>query len=251
MRRFGGSLGAAFLASAALAGPAFADGASFAEMQSADDQLYHIDVTLEYTRSGAAPRDAYTGAGTVRVSLPGVVARFDPARPTEPGGYNCSVTNSVYGQAGAGFACDTVADGPAFPTSVTVHLLSTDCYDPPPQGSGQPAVGDVWAAPSDPGTPPDATYSLLANVGCDSGVDEPPVDTVTPLVCTVPKLKNVVLTKATIKLHNAGCARGKVRYVYSSKVKKGRVISQGFKPGKRLKGGTKVKLVVSLGRKRR
>jgi beta-lactam-binding protein with PASTA domain len=52
---------------------------------------------------------------------------------------------------------------------------------------------------------------------------------------------------AALKLSRAGCSRGKVRYVNSTKVKKGRVISQGIKPGKHLQAGTKVPLVVSLG----
>ncbi|MEA2424633.1 MAG: hypothetical protein QOH13_1043 [Thermoleophilaceae bacterium] len=241
---------AAALAGAS-AGAALADSASFSQAQSPDDQLFHIDVTVEYARAGLSPREANSGTGTVSLSLPGVRARLDPAHPAEPAGYGCSVTSSVYGEAGAGFLCSTDGQvqgaGLAFPGTVTLHLLSADCYTLPAPGSGQPAVADVWAAPGDPGTAPDMTFQLVGDSACDLGPDEPPVDPTGSLPCLVPKLKNLTLKKAAAKLENAGCTRGKVRYSYSPKVKKGRVIAQGSKPGKRLKAGAKVTLTVSRG----
>jgi hypothetical protein len=244
---------AAALLGGGFATTALADSASFSEVQSPADQLFHIDVTVEFTRSGAAPRQANTGAGTVRVSMPGVQARFDPARRAEPGGYDCAATNSVYGDPGSGFTCSTSGEaqtaGLAFPTSVTVHLLSTACYSPPAQGSSQPAVADVWAATGDPGSAPDASFELAPDTPCEPGADEPPVDAIAPIRCKVPRLKSLSLKRATSKLRNAGCARGKVRRAYSPKVKKGLVVSQSVKAGKRLKAGSRIGLVVSRGQK--
>ena len=66
--------------------------------------------------------------------------------------------------------------------------------------------------------------------------------------CIVPKVKGNSLSaaKRAIKAHN--CSVGKIKHSFSRKVKKGRVISQKPKPGKRLKHGAKVNLVVSKGR---
>ena len=70
----------------------------------------------------------------------------------------------------------------------------------------------------------------------------------TPKPCVVPKVKGKSLSAArrSIKTHN--CSVGKVTRVTSSKVKNGRVVSQKPRPGKRLKHGAKVNLVVSRGR---
>lgn len=72
--------------------------------------------------------------------------------------------------------------------------------------------------------------------------------TVTPLMCKVPKLKGKQLKGAKKALLKAHCAPGKVKKVFNGKVKKGRVV-KGGKPGKSLKAGTKIKLVVSKGAK--
>ena len=220
---------------AAFTGGALADSSSFSETQSADDQLVHIDVAA-----------AHQSIGTIKISLPGSVARFDPAAPSDQPGWSCSVTTSKYGEANAGYTCSTSGD---FAGAVTVHLLSQDCYAPPPEGSAQPAVADVWAAPGDPGTPPDASFPLYADAGCDTGAGEPPVDVVTATKCAVPKLTKLTLSKATKKLTGAGCRRGKVKLAYSKTVAKGRVIKQSVKPGKKVKLNTKVQLTVSRGKK--
>ena len=238
---------------AVLAGGALADSSSFSEAQSPDDQLFHIDVGASYLNTGQPPREQNYGVGTIKISLPGSRARFDPSLPIDQSGYTCSLTTSKYGEPNAAYICTTdgqvQGQGLAFPNAVTVHLLSQDCYAPPPEGSAQPAVAEVWAAPGDPGTAPDASFPLYGDPGCDSGLGEPPVDVIPPAKCLVPKLKNVALPKATLKLKRGGCARGKVKYVFSNKVKKGRVIAQSAKPGKKLKAKTKVKLTVSLGKK--
>jgi hypothetical protein len=214
--------------------PALADSSSFSETQSPDDQLFHIDVAV-----------SAANIGTIKVSLPGAGARFDPAQPIDQPGYSCSVTLSKYGEPDTGFTCSTSGDRAG---AVTVHLLSQNCYAPPPEGSAQPAVADVWAAPSDPGTKPDATFELNGDPGCEAAEDTP-VDVVVGAKCVVPKLKKLTLKKATQKLKKAGCKRGKVTKAFSNTVKKGRVIKQAPKPRKKLKLNSKVKLTVSKGKK--
>jgi alpha-tubulin suppressor-like RCC1 family protein len=90
--------------------------------------------------------------------------------------------------------------------------------------------------------------------GTTSGSDTP-VDVVgfgaalkpKPKACVVPKIKGKSLSaaKRTIKTHN--CSVGKIKHSFSSKVKRGRVISQKPNPGRRLRHGAKVNLVVSKG----
>ena len=256
MVRVNKTLGAlvAVLLTVLLAAPAaLGDSISFAETQSPDDGLFHIDVGVSFPRTGQPPRDSSYGVGTIKISLPGVKARFDNTLPIDQSGYNCSTTASSYGEPGTGFICSTDGQpqgaGLAFPTEITVHLLSQECYGPPPDGSSQPALAEVWAAPGDPGTPPDGSFPISATVDCSGGADEPPVDKLAPVKCVVPKLKNVPLKKAAAKLKNSGCKRGKLKYAYSRSVKKGRIMGQSAKPRKKLKLNAKVNLVVSRGKK--
>jgi hypothetical protein len=65
--------------------------------------------------------------------------------------------------------------------------------------------------------------------------------------CVVPNLKGKTLKAAKRAIKKAFCSVGRVKMVASSKVKKGRVISQKPKPGKRVKQHSKVNLVVSKG----
>jgi hypothetical protein len=65
--------------------------------------------------------------------------------------------------------------------------------------------------------------------------------------CVVPKLKGKTLKAAKRALRTHSCSLGKVKRAFSARVKKGRVISQRPTPGRRLKHGAKVSLVVSKG----
>jgi beta-lactam-binding protein with PASTA domain len=67
--------------------------------------------------------------------------------------------------------------------------------------------------------------------------------------CIVPKAKGKALRTAKRALVKAHCKVGKVRKAFSAKVKKGRVIAQGARPGKKLAPGAKVRLTVSKGKK--
>jgi PASTA domain len=214
---------------------------TFKQTQGADG-LFHIDLGVSYNFPGLPPRTANSGVGTVRVTLPGGVnLQVDPAQPPDPG-YTCGPSAdgaicSADGQPNGG-------GGLSFPTSMTVHLVSTACWSPAP---GTQASADVWAAPNDPGTAPDVSLPIQGD-DCGSYANQQPVLDLKGLKCLVPKLKNVSLVSATRRLNNAKCARGKVKYVGSAKVRKGRVISQSVKPGTVLKEKGKVNLVVSKGR---
>jgi Divergent InlB B-repeat domain/PASTA domain len=65
--------------------------------------------------------------------------------------------------------------------------------------------------------------------------------------CVVPKLKGKGLAAAKRQIKAHDCSVGKIRRAFSTKIKKGRVISQKPKAHKRLKHGAKVNLVVSRG----
>ena len=66
--------------------------------------------------------------------------------------------------------------------------------------------------------------------------------------CVVPKVVGKPLPAAKKKLKAAHCRAGTIKKVYS-KVKRGRVVAQHPKAGRHLKGGAKVALTVSKGRK--
>jgi Ca2+-binding RTX toxin-like protein len=64
--------------------------------------------------------------------------------------------------------------------------------------------------------------------------------------CVVPKVRGLKVKAAKRRLAKAGC-KAKVRYAKSRKVRRGRVVKAGARPGKRLGKGTKVTLTVSRG----
>lgn len=68
--------------------------------------------------------------------------------------------------------------------------------------------------------------------------------------CVVPRLEGKQLQKAKRMLHARDCSLGRIKRVFSTKVKKGRVISQRPKPRRQLRHGARVGLVVSRGKKR-
>jgi beta-lactam-binding protein with PASTA domain len=68
-------------------------------------------------------------------------------------------------------------------------------------------------------------------------------------MCNVPALKGLKLAAAKGALASANCRVGKVTYVYS-KIARGLVSSQKPGAGSVRPAGTRVSLVVSLGRKR-
>jgi hypothetical protein len=235
----------AALLAVCVAGGAAADttnSVTFTQDPGADGQ-YHLTLTVTYVFPGTPPRTGNFGAGTVRVTLPGIAFTLDPSQPPDAG-YNCFVapSNDNVTCSNDGQPTDT---GLTFPTSLTIHLLSPTCWSPASDGSA--AAADVWSAPADPGTAPDASLPVTPTGDCSNDNALQPVLPGQLAKCKVPKLANVPLASATRRLRNAHCARGKVRYVRSKKVASGKVISQAIKPGKLLVGGSKVNLVVSRG----
>jgi uncharacterized delta-60 repeat protein len=68
--------------------------------------------------------------------------------------------------------------------------------------------------------------------------------------CVVPELRGKTVSQARASLVKSYCRRGSVSRRFSSKVKRGRVISAAAARGARLAGGTKIQLLVSKGRAR-
>ena len=96
------------------------------------------------------------------------------------------------------------------------------------------------------------TPSPVADLGPFPIVTPPPPTTTTtsppPPPCIVPAVKQRFLATARTKLRAAHCSVGTITRRFSRTVAKGRVISQGAAPGKQLRSGAAVNLVVSKGR---
>jgi hypothetical protein len=68
--------------------------------------------------------------------------------------------------------------------------------------------------------------------------------------CVVPRVKGKTLSAAKRALKAHACSAGKITHAFSSRVKKGRVISQKPTAGRHLKHNAKVRLTVSKGKRR-
>jgi hypothetical protein len=199
-----------------------------------DHGLIHMEIGVSYAFPGLPPRTANSGVGTVRVTLPGATFRLESV----DAGYTCvresgdSITCSADGRPQDG--------GTAFPPSTTLQLASDACW------AGPAGSADVWAAP-DPAGAPDVSLPIRA-ADCAADPGQQPVQDAKES-CKVPNVKAMTLARARRALKAGDCARGRVKYAYSSKIKTGRVISQSQRPGKTLKAGARVNLVVSRGKK--
>jgi beta-lactam-binding protein with PASTA domain len=71
----------------------------------------------------------------------------------------------------------------------------------------------------------------------------------TPGLCTVQNVSREALQAAKREIARAKCRVGKIRRAYSKTVRRGRVISQNPRFGAVLRGGGKVALVISRGRR--
>jgi PASTA domain-containing protein len=69
--------------------------------------------------------------------------------------------------------------------------------------------------------------------------------------CIVPRLKDKTLRRARQSARKAHCSVGKVKPVFSSRVKKGHVVSQKPTAGRRLLGHSRLRLEISKGKLRR
>jgi Ca2+-binding RTX toxin-like protein len=83
----------------------------------------------------------------------------------------------------------------------------------------------------------------------DRGAAPPPDPNLDPASgCLVPKLRGLTVRKAKAKLQKAGC-KAKVRRAWSRRARRGRVIKQSTRAGKRVKRGATVTLTISRGRR--
>jgi PASTA domain len=71
----------------------------------------------------------------------------------------------------------------------------------------------------------------------------------TPLPCVVPKLKGKTVAVARRSITSHACSVGRIQHAASQTIRKGHVISQKPKAGKRLNHAARVNLVVSKGRR--
>ena len=108
-----------------------------------------------------------------------------------------------------------------------------------------PAPGSRFSGWSGGGCP------LIGKCRLDTGISEQSVTAAFTLLprCVVPRLKGKTLQSArrTARRHN--CAVGKIDRVASRTVERGRVISQKPRPGRELRHGAKLSLVVSEGKR--
>jgi hypothetical protein len=150
--------------------------------------------------------------------------------------------------------------------SVNPNGLSvTDCHFSygvgSPSGTNVPCASlpgagtsDVAVSASVSGLTPGTTYQFrlvatsLGGTTVGSGGTFKTAPPSKPKPCVVPKLKGKTLKAVKRQLKSHSCRLGKVKHAASRTVKKGGVISQKPKAGKRLKHGAKVNLVVSRGR---
>ena len=115
---------------------------------------------------------------------------------------------------------------------------------------GRSTVVDMLVKTSQPGSITVSLSVASASPDPSSGNNTAALETTVRAPCIVPNVKGKPLPAAKRGLAAAHCKAGKVTRKYSSKVKKGRVISQDEPPGTRLAPGTTVDLVVSRGRRR-
>ena len=180
-----------------------------------------------------------SGTGTCTVSVDSaitVTATFHGATtPTytltvsRAGSGSGSVTSSP-----AGIACGTTCSyGYAGGTAVTLSAVAAPDSTFAGWSGGCSGTGACTVV-----TTGDASVSAMFDLNA----------TAKPKPCVVPKVKGKTLKAAghAIKTHN--CKVGKIKRVLSRRIKKGRIISQKPKPGRRLKHFARVSLVVSKGR---
>lgn len=182
------------------------------------------------------------GTGTCAVTMnadEAVTATFGVAPPVmrtltvgKAGSGSGTVTSSP-----AGISCGSTCSS-AFTNGTSVTLTAA-------AASGSAFAG--WSGGGCSGTAT-CTVALSADTTVTATfavpTKPPPVQS-----CSVPNVKGKALGAARSAIAASHCAVGTVAKAYSSKVKKGRVISQRPAPGTTLAEGSKVNLTVSKGKK--
>jgi beta-lactam-binding protein with PASTA domain len=70
------------------------------------------------------------------------------------------------------------------------------------------------------------------------------------VACVVPRVVGLAPAKAKARIRSRHCSVGRVTKAFSALRKKGKVLSQAPKPGKRLRRGARVNMVVGKGPRR-
>jgi thermitase len=119
---------------------------------------------------------------------------------------------------------------------------------PPPAPPAPPPAPPAPPTPAPPPTPPPAPSPPAPPQ--PQPTPQPPQRPPAVLRCVVPNVKGKTLAVARTALVRAGCKLGRVRRTYSPRLRAGRILVQGRRPGIRLTGDTRVNVVVSRGRRR-
>jgi hypothetical protein len=186
----------------------------------------HITGAGSCTIAASQPGDANYGAA------PGVSQTFTIARASQSITFGALANRrlgdpdfTVGASASSGLPVTFAATGPCTVSAGQVHLAGAGSCT---LRASQPGNTDYAAAPD-----VSQTFSIAATTSC-----------------TVPKVVGRKLAAAKSAIKKAHCLTGKVRRAFSSRRKKGLVISQSRKSGQVAPADSKVDLVVSRGRKR-
>jgi probable HAF family extracellular repeat protein len=138
--------------------------------------------------------------------------------------------------------------GTGYHDGVYHAFLATPSTPPspqPPPPSPSPPPGPPPAPPPPPSPPPPPPASP------EPALPPLPVRSALAGPCVVPRLRQKPLRQAQRLLTANRCRLGAVRRAHSRLIRRGRVVSQGIRVGRRLAAGSRVAVTVSLGRERR
>jgi hypothetical protein len=192
--------------------------------------------------SGLAPGTLYQFrlvAKTASGSSFGPIGSFTTVAPSPPAAVTHTLTVSKSGAGSgnvtsspAGIGCGTACSH-AYASGTAVTLTATAASDSTFVGWSGACSGS-------------GTCTVTTNA--DQAITATFTFRPTSKPCVVPKVKGKTLRKAKLSIRAHSCTVGKVRRAGSRTVKNGHVIAQKPSPGRRLKHGARVNLVVSKGR---
>jgi Calcineurin-like phosphoesterase len=203
------------------------------------------------TRDNAGNWSAAVAIGPFRIETgpPDTVIASGPTQAT----HSTSASFALLSENGSSFEC-SLDGSPFVPCSSPSnynglgygpHLFQARAVD---QASNRDSTPAEWrwtivAAPPPPPPPPSPPPPP------PPPVDPPPKRP--PLVerCVVPRVIGRTVRRARSMISRAGCRVGRARTAYSARIRKGIVMTQGPRFGRRVPRGTRVGMVVSLGKK--
>jgi hypothetical protein len=163
---------------------------------------------------------------------PAVLRAFAIAKASQTIGFG-SLPNRTYGSqdfnvsatASSGLPVSFSASGNCTVSGATMHLTG---------------AGSCTVTASQPG---DVAYNAAADVSQTFSI------AMAPRKCTVPNVVGKRVSSAKLTIAKKHCRTGKVGFAYSTKRKRGIVLSQGRRPGRVLPANSKINLIVSRGRR--